>query len=72
MERLTKLKQERNSRLAEKAKAGLHKALNEGENTIPSTIEAIKSRVTLGEVGKLYRDLYGCWQVPDIIGSKLI
>ena len=72
MERLAKLKQERDSKLAEKAKTGLHKALSKGENTIPSTIEAIKSRVTLGEVGDIYRDLYGCWQVPDIIGSELI
>jgi methylmalonyl-CoA mutase N-terminal domain/subunit len=64
MERLDKLRRERNNEKVEKAKAELRRALIRGENTMPATIEAVKSLVTIGEIGDMYR---GCWRVPDVI-----
>jgi len=58
----------RDSIRAEKAKSDLLKDLEENQNTMPATIEAVKAGVTVGEVGKIYRTFFGCWNVPTISG----
>jgi methylmalonyl-CoA mutase N-terminal domain/subunit len=72
MEKLEKLRRERDAQRVEKAKMELRRALVEGENTIPPTIEAVKSLVTIGEIGDMYRDVFGCWRVPDIVASSRV
>jgi len=70
MESLEKVRRQRNSLKAEKAKDNLLKALERGENTMPATIEAVKSNVTIGEVGDIYRNVFGCWNVPLLQGLR--
>jgi methylmalonyl-CoA mutase N-terminal domain/subunit len=72
MDSLRQLRHERDKQKAEKAKAKLHRALMTGGNTMPATVEAIKSLVTIGEIGDIYRDVFGCWRVPNIVAYSRI
>lgn len=68
MASLETVRRQRNSRKAEEAKSALIKALESSENTIPTTIEAVKVGVTVGEVGDIYRQFFGRWEVPPLPG----
>lgn len=68
MESLERLRQRRNPQDVEKAKDNLRQVLKKGTNSVPATIEAVKASVTVGEVGEIYREVFGCWDVPPISG----
>jgi len=68
MKALQELREKRNTKKVEKAKKNLFKVLKESENSMKATIEAVKSDVTIGEIGEIYRTVYGCWDAPKIIG----
>ncbi|MBU2550768.1 MAG: hypothetical protein KKB20_20330, partial [Proteobacteria bacterium] len=68
MASLEKVRCNRDSARLERARNDLSRALERGENTMPATIEAVKAGMTVGEVGALYRDFFGCWNVPSIPG----
>ena len=68
MASLDKVRSTRDASRADRAKADLVKALEGGENTMPATIEAVRAGVTVGEVGAIYREFFGCWNVPALPG----
>ncbi|HEX8136345.1 MAG TPA: methylmalonyl-CoA mutase family protein [Pyrinomonadaceae bacterium] len=44
----------------------VRKAARDGENTMPATIEAVRSYATLGEICDALRDVYGLYEEPAI------
>lgn len=70
MESLEKVKRERDQQKAEISKSNLKSALESGQNSMPTTIAAVKNGVTVGEIGEIYRSVFGCWGVPKLVGLK--
>ncbi|MBW1788049.1 MAG: acyl-CoA mutase large subunit family protein [Deltaproteobacteria bacterium] len=68
MASLEKTRSKRNAVRVEKARGNLLKALEENQNTMPATIEAVKAGMTVGEVGEMYRNFFSCWSVPTLSG----
>jgi methylmalonyl-CoA mutase N-terminal domain/subunit len=59
IERLQKLKRERDNRKVNAALEKLHYAAEKDENLMPTIIEAVKAYVTLGEITEVLRKVYG-------------
>jgi len=64
MERLEKLRRERDRGKAEEALGELEKACEERRNIMPAMMKAVQAYVTLGEVGEVFRRVYGSWNAP--------
>ena len=43
---------------------GLEKACRSDDNIMPAMMEALAAEVTLGEIGDVYRDVFGDWNTP--------
>ena len=64
VERVRKIKRERNQAEA-RAKLGcVQAAARNGENLMPPLIEAVKAYCTLGELADVYRDVFGVYRDP--------
>jgi methylmalonyl-CoA mutase N-terminal domain/subunit len=61
-ERVTALRRGRDADAAKKAWTALRDAAAGGENTVPYTIDAARNKVTLGEMYRAMRDVFG--EVP--------
>ena len=59
VERLKKLKQERDNKEVEKRLNFLKQVTEKGDNVIPAVIEAVKVYATFGEIGEVFRQVYG-------------
>jgi methylmalonyl-CoA mutase N-terminal domain/subunit len=59
VERLQKLKRERDNRKVKEILEKLHYAAEKEENLMPTIIEAVKAYVTLGEITDVLRKVYG-------------
>jgi len=59
VQKLAKLKKERNNRSVEKALAKLKDRANSEENLLPHIFEAVKAYATLGEICDVLRDVFG-------------
>ncbi|MDD4996743.1 MAG: acyl-CoA mutase large subunit family protein [Syntrophales bacterium] len=70
MASLERLRKDRDQVRVEGAKKELRKSIRNKENTMPATLEAVRSGLTVGEVGDIYRELYGRWGVPSMAGLK--
>ena len=70
MSSLEKVRKERDERNAEAAKSNLRAVLESRKNSMPATIDAVKNGVTVGEIGEIYRCVFGCWGVPKLVGLK--
>jgi methylmalonyl-CoA mutase N-terminal domain/subunit len=57
--RLKKLKQERDNVKVKESLDQLRQTAEKGENVIPSVIGAIKAYATVGEIGQVFRKVYG-------------
>lgn len=66
IERLEQTKARRNNGSVVKALDSLRKAAESDENTMPATIEAVRSYATLGEICSALRDVYGVYEEPAI------
>ncbi|MDO8671775.1 MAG: methylmalonyl-CoA mutase family protein [Dehalococcoidia bacterium] len=64
MAKVEKLRRERDNSRVTKALDGLKRAIESDENQIPAMMEVAKSGATVGEVGKVYRDIWGIWNAP--------
>ena len=64
MVRLKKLRTTRDSTRAQQAIKELEAACNSDRNVIPPMLEAMEADVTLGEVGQVFRNAFGEWDVP--------
>ncbi len=64
IERLRKVKQERDDRQVQEALAGLKRACERGENKMPYILEAVKAYATLQEIMDVLREVYGEYREP--------
>ena len=64
IEKLRKVKKERDSAAVGRALQKLRESTTGDENVMPAVMEAVKAQATLGEVYDVWRDFYGIWQKP--------
>lgn len=65
IERLARVKKERDPQQVSAALADLKKAAIEGENLMPSLIRAVKTYATLGEMVQVLKGIYGTYTAPS-------
>ena len=63
-ERLNEVKRTRHEAGAAAALRGLEKVCRGDENIMPAMMDALAAEVTLGEIGDVYRDVFGDWNTP--------
>jgi methylmalonyl-CoA mutase N-terminal domain/subunit len=66
VERLEKVRAQRDSGAVARTLDTLRLAAQRGENTMPATIEAVREYATLGEICSALRDVYGVYEEPAI------
>ena len=64
LERLEQTRTRRDKGAVAKALDSLKMAAHNAENTMPATIEAVRSYATLGEICSALRDVYGIYEEP--------
>lgn len=64
VERVRKVKRERDSGKAREMLGRVHAAARNGDNLMPHLIEAVKNHVTLGEISDVYREVFGVYRDP--------
>ncbi|MCX5999533.1 MAG: methylmalonyl-CoA mutase family protein [Chloroflexi bacterium] len=64
IEKVKRLRRERDNAKATKALKKLEDAVRSEENTFPAIMEAVKAHVTPGELAKIQLDVYGPWNYP--------
>lgn len=64
MDRLAEVRSSRSSRQATAALRKLEEACRSDANIMPAMMEAVAADVTLGEIGDVFRLVFGDWQVP--------
>jgi len=67
MERLNKIKSERDQKKVEEALRRLEKAAEKGENIMPAMMEAVKAYATVGETTQALKNVYGEYKPTAII-----
>lgn len=67
VERLKKIKSERDRAKAEAALSALKSAIESGENTMPFIVDAVKVYVSVGEIMGAFRDVHGAYREPSMI-----
>jgi methylmalonyl-CoA mutase N-terminal domain/subunit len=66
IERLNTVRRKRDESQTQKALRRLEEVARQGENTIPATVEAVKALATIGEIGALYRKVFGTYSDPGL------
>lgn len=64
MARLEKHRKNRDNQKVKEALDELRSVALSNENTMPAMMKAVKAGVTVGEVGNLWRELFGIWIAP--------
>lgn len=65
MERLQRLRAERDQIRVAGAFADLRQACqDESQNIMPAMMKAVQSYATVGEVGQVFREVFGTWRAP--------
>lgn len=64
MERLERLRSERDGDRAKAAVAALEHTCRSGGNVMEGVMSAVGDDVTVGEVGDVFREVYGSWKFP--------
>ena len=67
VERLRRLRSERDNALVERRLRELREAARRGDNLMPYILEAVKAYATLGEITNALKEVYGEWVEPPII-----
>ena len=67
MERLENLRKRRDGDKAKQCMDDLRKACETDQNVMPVMMEAVKSLVTVGETGKIFREVFGTWDPPKML-----
>ena len=67
MQRLERLRQNRDEAKAQRCKDDLRKSCEKGTNIMPVMMEAVRSAVTVGEVGDIFREVFGTWNPPKMM-----
>ncbi|MGQ4912318.1 MAG: acyl-CoA mutase large subunit family protein [Candidatus Thorarchaeota archaeon] len=66
VERLNRVRRERDNKKVEEALDGLRKASEGSENVMPHIVAAVKAYASVGEIFQVWRDLWGEWEEPKI------
>ncbi len=66
IERLNKIKRERNNHEVKNALNRLHHAAEHDENLLPTILAAVKKQATLGEICDILKTVYGEYKAPTI------
>jgi methylmalonyl-CoA mutase, N-terminal domain len=66
LERLERTRTKRNRGEVDRTLDKLRQAAQQGDNTMPATIEAVRAYATLGEICSALRDVYGIYEEPAI------
>jgi methylmalonyl-CoA mutase N-terminal domain/subunit len=66
IDRLQKLKQERDNRAVSQSLQALEQAARQKENVMPYLVECCKSYTTVGEMANVFRDVFGEYREPSI------
>ncbi len=64
VERIQRLRRERDNARVEQALKRLEEAVRSDENTFGPTLEAVKAQATPGELARVQLDVYGQWDYP--------
>jgi methylmalonyl-CoA mutase N-terminal domain/subunit len=64
VERVRKIKRERDATAVQEHLGRVHAACRNGENLMPHLIDAVKAYCTLGEISDVYRDVFGVYRDP--------
>ncbi|MFH1381917.1 MAG: methylmalonyl-CoA mutase family protein [Chloroflexota bacterium] len=64
MARLEKLRRERDSARVKDVMAELREVALSDKNILPTMMKAVQADITVGEVGNLWRDIFGIWKAP--------
>jgi methylmalonyl-CoA mutase N-terminal domain/subunit len=64
--RLEDVRRERHEAGAHAALKALEQACRGTDNIMPRMLDALEAEVTLGEIGDLYRSVWGDWQTPEL------
>ncbi len=67
VERLSKVRAERDGAAVEKALADIKAATKRGENTMPYMVEAVKAYVSVGEIMDVFRKVHGEYREPSMV-----
>ena len=66
IEKLNKIKKERNNHEVKNALNRLHHAAERNENLLPVILAAVKKQATLGEICDVLKTIYGEYKAPTI------
>ncbi len=66
LERLRRVRKERDSVAVQKALDNLRRVTEGNENTMPAIIEAVKAYATLGEIMNVFRGVFGDYMEPAV------
>ncbi|HQM81937.1 MAG TPA: methylmalonyl-CoA mutase family protein, partial [Syntrophorhabdaceae bacterium] len=66
VEKLNKVKKERDNARVEKCLKDLKEAAESGANIMPSTLEAVKAYATIGEMTKVLKSVFGEFKQPSV------
>lgn len=69
IERLAKVKKERNNKAVKEALEYVRETAKGGENLVPPTLEAIRTYATVGEICNVLRDIFGEYQAREYLAS---
>ncbi len=67
LERLCAVRRERHEQGARKALVALEARCRGSANIMPAMMDALDQEVTLGEIGEVYRAVWGDWQTPELV-----
>src|SRR2546423_9678746 len=66
LERLNRVRQERDNAAVKRALENLRRVAEGSENTMPAIIEAVKTYATLGEIMDVFRSVFGDYMEPAV------
>jgi len=69
IERLAKVKKERNTKAVKETLEYIRETAKGDENLVPPTLEAVRAYATLGEICNVLRDVFGEYQTKEYLSS---
>ncbi|MCS6936281.1 MAG: methylmalonyl-CoA mutase family protein [Candidatus Bipolaricaulota bacterium] len=67
IERLKRVRQERDARAVERALARLEEAARQRQNTMPYILEAVKAYASVGEIMEVLKKVHGAYREPAMV-----
>jgi len=67
LERVRRVRAARDAAAAARARDALRRVTEAGGNTMPAIVDAVRARVTLGEICDVFRDVYGEYREQAVL-----